>query len=168
MIARNVAREAIERAADSIGVRFGREGITPINQKGTAFRFVLRPIMPDRQPAREYGRWFRRGHDGKRTVAAVCWHGHREFFRTLFALAPDCKVQTRQTRELPGNKWYTADNFEHVYGATDTNIGSQMNPQMFSEACFCGDTILDRVTERLMQHSDDRSQFSVPTTWEDR
>lgn len=128
MIARNVTLDEVRKAALAIGadLRFDTR------QKGNTVQFTLRP---------ENGKWQRRsasmfGNDRK--VAAVCWHGHREFFRELFKRVPTAKVQTRATREFPkGERWYTAENFEQVYRATDTNIGSMMAPVRYSQACYC-------------------------------
>ena len=149
MLAANVSPEDLQTAAASINVTV--YNLRSANNARSRWLFTLRPIQPNRKPYREYGRYYRRGFHNDRTIAAVCWHGHRDFFRALFALAPDCKVQTRHTRQFTaaGCTWYTRQNFEQTFRYSDTNIGSQMQPMLYSDACWCGDTVLDRVTERL-------------------
>lgn len=63
---------------------------------------------------------------GGRRVAAACWHVHGNFFDALFKVCPDAKVRA-------GQKVITKDqgNWE------DWNIGSMMEPMMYSEACDC-------------------------------
>jgi len=71
----------------------------------------------------------RRGRSGQR-VAAACWHVHGDFFDALFDIQPEAAVKsagnliTRQS----GN-WQ------------DSNIGSMMQPLMYSRACDCGNGI---------------------------
>ena len=126
MLTRHATLEHIETAAQGIG------SIENLQQVGrTGYRFVLRPL----------GDHYRRVsasvmfHDGRR-VNAVCWHGHREFFSTLFEVAPECKVQTALTRSQPFG-WYTAANFVDVYTDTDRNIGAPVAPIAHSDACMC-------------------------------
>ena len=165
MLAVNVSADVLAAAAADIGVTL--YNLRNANAAGTRHRFTLRPIVPAKRPYREYGRYYRRGFHADRTVAAVCWHGHRDFFRRLFALAPTCKVQTKHTRDFAaGERWYTAANFENVYQRTDVNIGSTYNPMQFSEACWCGDTAYDRVLSRLQLRTpadEDYSPFNSAT-----
>lgn len=65
-------------------------------------------------------------YQNRRRVKAACWHVHGHFFDGLFSINPDLFVRSagrKITREA-GN-WY------------DWNIGSQMYPVYFSEACDC-------------------------------
>jgi hypothetical protein len=59
----------------------------------------------------------------------LCWHGHRDVFRFLFKRYPKLRVVTRQAR------YDNLDHFEATYPARDRNIGSIMQPLMFSDAC---------------------------------
>lgn len=122
MIAYKATEKQLDKAARRIGVRiiearaFGR---------GVRFRLGL-------QPNRKYGRLSAQGNGRK--VAAVCWHGHREFFRALFTQVPEARVQTASTRAFArGHRFYTSETFEDVFGQTDRNVGSMM----YSEACEC-------------------------------
>ena len=129
MLIRNATFEQVEKAADKVGVRVVEwRAVSP-----TACRFRLGLTT-----AREYQRTsVGYGSKGRR-IAAVCWHGHRDFYRALFKVAPEARVQTAMTRQLAqGSRYYTAENFERVYQETDRNIGSMMQPVAHSEACTC-------------------------------
>lgn len=68
----------------------------------------------------------RRGHQGQR-VSAACWHAHGDFFDALFSINPDAVIVSMGTQTITkqdGN-WQ------------DRNIGSQMQPLYYSEACDC-------------------------------
>ena len=120
----NVEPATIEAAARSVGV-----AVSPIVRRGRALQFTLRPK----------GEHYRRRSPGGRRIAAVCWHGHRDFFRTLFWMAPEAKVSTAQTRRLPrGERFYTRDTFSERYPRTDANIGSLFEPARYSDCCDCG------------------------------
>ncbi len=62
----------------------------------------------------------------RRHIAAACWHVHGDFFDALFDIQPDAYVRSmgRKITAQQGN-WQ------------DLNIGSQMNPLYYSEACDC-------------------------------
>lgn len=127
----NVPPATVEAAARSIGVE-----VSPIRQRGRALQFTLRLGA-----SREYQRRSPRG----RRIAAVCWHGHRDFFRTLFWMAPAAKVSTAQTRRLPrGERFYTRETFSERYPYTDTNIGSLWEPARYSDCCDCGSEAVAR------------------------
>lgn len=70
----------------------------------------------------------RRGFSGKR-VAAACWHAHGDLFDAIFAIDPTAKVISRggpgAVITKDGGNWQ------------DCNIGSQMQPLMYSQACDC-------------------------------
>jgi len=70
--------------------------------------------------------WYRRAH-----VNAVCWHGHRDLFRALFAILPDLKIRTMMAT-------YTGATFEDKFKDTYyRNAGSQMNPTYYGSLCIC-------------------------------
>lgn len=115
----NVEAATVEAAARSIGVE-----VSPIRERGRALQFTLRLGA-----SREYQRRSPRG----RRIAAVCWHGHRDFFRTLFWMAPAAKVSTAQTRRLPrGERFYTRETF------------SLWEPARYSDCCDCGNEAVAR------------------------
>jgi len=121
MLIRNATKEQIEKAAKSIKA-------IAVNQSKDARRFVLRPTK-DCQFRRVSASPFRSG----RKVNAVCWHGHRDFFRELFRIAPKAIVDT----SLHGKTRYTAGSFEDVFEDSDGNIGPPISPIQHSECCSC-------------------------------
>jgi len=126
MIARNVTRETLMSAAAQIGAVL-------YSQSRDKRRFVLRP-GDNCQFRRVSASYFSRG---RRRVHAVCWHGHRDFFRAVFAQAPVAVIVTSKAR-------YTAHNFEVTYPTTNVNIGPPIAPVMFADACDCPDSGRDR------------------------
>lgn len=118
MLFRNVEPRVIDECAESLGVTVYRQSSDPR-------RAVLRPVSDT----------FRRVRNGRR-LNAVCWHGHRDFFRCLFEQAPGAIVETviANTEQVK----YTADNFEAVYFETgDINCGSIAQPLAYRDTCKC-------------------------------
>lgn len=70
----------------------------------------------------------RRGFTGKR-VAKACWHVHGDFFEAVLRLDPTARIVSRggpgSVITKQGGNWQ------------DCNIGSMMNPLMYSQACDC-------------------------------
>lgn len=69
----------------------------------------------------------RRGQSGKR-LACACWHGHGDFFESVFKIVPAARIVSRSmgvTITKHGGNWQ------------DKNIGSIMYPLFYSEACDC-------------------------------
>src|SRR3990167_7859061 len=61
----------------------------------------------------------------------ICWHGCRDLFRAVFAKYPRATIRT-------GRAVYKGrEHLERTYQDTDCNIGSQVYPLQFSEACDC-------------------------------
>lgn len=130
MIAYQVTEIDLRVVASSLGLTLINVQNPPSGHRGPV-RFRL-GLLPDRR----YGRLSSTG-SGRR-VAAVCWHGHRDFFLALFARAPSARVQTVSTRTFPrGQRFYTAGTFEQMYRGTDRRVGSVAHPMRYSEACRC-------------------------------
>jgi len=67
-----------------------------------------------------------------RRVYAVCWHGFRDYFRAVYALAPDAVFNTAFDR------WKGSQDFEERYRSSGhRNVGSQMAPRCAAEVCAC-------------------------------
>jgi hypothetical protein len=67
---------------------------------------------------------------------AVCWHGHRDMLRALFALAPNAEVRTAMAT------YSGAAHFEATYRATASGGGSYMGMNQmvpYEQACTCGE-----------------------------
>ena len=116
----NVSLGTLEAVAQSLGLKL--HNVRPVNKKGTGWQLTLRPAG---------SRYYRRGNDGRR-IWAVCWHGHRDFFRALFEKAPDAKVRTTVAN------YDGREDFEQTYWMTgNRNIGSIIEPLPLRYACDC-------------------------------
>jgi len=107
----------------------------PLNAKRDRWQFTL-----GLAPSKAYQRV---SHSGRK-VGAVCWHGHRDFFRALFRICQTsdaCRDKTAVSSNWSGGKvTYTAENFERTYPATGyQNIGSAFQPMTYRDACVCED-----------------------------
>ena len=92
---------------------------------GRALQFTL-TVADSRGPGG------RLSHSGRR-VAALCWHGHRDVFKEIFARFPDARLQSAQA------DYRGRESFERTFPATgDANIGSLMCPMCYRTACDCG------------------------------
>ena len=120
-------------AADESNVRI--RDFKPLNTKRDRWRFTL---------ALAESKQYQRLSPSGRKVGAVCWHGHREFFRALFRICQTsdaCRDKTAVSSNWSGGKVsYTAENFERTYPATGyQNIGSSFQRMAYREACVCED-----------------------------
>jgi len=112
------ALKAVNEKYDG-NIVFNREP-TPTN-KGICFTLKCR----DSKKAGHRRGFNLEGGKGRRLISA-CWHVHGHFFEELFKVCPEAMVISR-------GKKITAEsgNWE------DENIGSQIQPLCFSEACDC-------------------------------
>lgn len=114
-------------------IRF-KHGPDAANQAGNRWRFTL-TVKDSAGPGGRRGMaripW---GAEDKtparpgRRIAAACWHVHGHFFEALFHVKPEAVI-------LSGGKLTItreAGNWQ------DRNIGSMIQPLMYSEACDCG------------------------------
>ncbi len=138
MIIRNTTEEAVEAAAlvTKVRVRFGFRPYTrgcggipydpsTQNRRGVAHGLTLRPAEGCTQRRCAV-------HGNHQRIAAVCWHGHRDFFRALLAITPDAVIISRVAR------YDGSEGFERTFEPTgDQNIGSRMNPVAHRDACAC-------------------------------
>lgn len=144
MNASKISRATLEHAVQYIGVT---ADITTLNAAGTRHRVKLnlntsdsmyRPATPSRRA--RTSRWSDERGDAKyqrespegRRVHAVCWHGFRDFFRACFELEPNAIFRTSL------DTWNGREDFETRFRESGyKNIGSQMNPRAFADACRC-------------------------------
>ncbi len=135
MVILGIDRHQLETAAESVGV-----ALYELNATGSGYRFTIRPHAdPER---RERYRRRSAGYTSRgRKVHAVCWHGHRDFFRAVFELAPAAKARTAFAR------YDGAEDFESSFRATaDHQIGPEVAPITIAEACSCGEGAFDPET----------------------
>ncbi len=68
----------------------------------------------------------------KRKVAAVCWHGFRDFIKEVYKINSTAKIVTMLTC------YEDKQNFEATYSNTGyINIGSECMPLLCQDACHC-------------------------------
>ncbi len=144
MIASNVSLETLQSAAESVGVSISAEATSG---SGRRFRLKVSPgVPPDsaltpagnrRRGAAGDGSYQRisaSAFDDSRRVAAVCWHGFRDFFRAAFAIEPSAKFATAL------DTWDGSDDFEERFRYSGhRNVGSQFRPIAACEVCRCPD-----------------------------
>lgn len=70
------SKDDINEAAVAVGVRVNHTGDDRFRLKTSGDRYK------------------RIGRGGRTVPGAVCWHGHRDFFRVLFNWCPDAMVET--------------------------------------------------------------------------
>ena len=145
MKAWNVTEEQIREAAASVGLALHSDwqgnGITP---DGRALRFRL---SVDSNAQRDVDGFlpYQRASTGtyarRRRVAAVCWHGHRDFMRALFALAPEMRLKTALAN------YRGREDFERTF--EDTFGESNGYHLSYGEACNCSDAVRADAPTRL-------------------
>ncbi len=131
MIAKDITRETLEVAAAEIGVTIQT---TTLNQKGTRHRVKVNPgSWKDADTGdRKYQRESAGYNGGSRRVAAVCWHGFRDYFRACFEREPNAVFRTAM------DTWDGSEDFEERYRESGhRNIGSAYFPTGACEACRC-------------------------------
>jgi hypothetical protein len=128
----NATEQDIRAAAEEVGVAIHSDwagtGIVP---DGRALRFRLAVNTAERREdgTLPYQRVSQSTWQGQRRVAAVCWHGHRDFMRALFASCPDARLKTALA------DYRGADDFEAKY--LDTfGTGNAYNVA-YGQACVC-------------------------------
>lgn len=130
MQAKNITREQLEHAAECIGVTVD---VRTLNNAGTRHQVKVNPgETRDADGDRKYQRISPSQFQNGRRVAAVCWHGFRDFFRECFKAAPDAVFRTAM------DTWNGSADFEARYRESGhRNVGSQMYPMTAAEACRC-------------------------------
>ncbi len=138
MLASKVTKEVLEAAAAEIGVTVK---VTTLNERGTRHRIKVNPgvRVAEYHESPTTGRKsatpnykYQRISMHERRVAAVCWHGFRDFFRAVYRRNPLAVFNTAM------DKWNGAEDFEARFRASGhRNIGSQYMPMMAAEACEC-------------------------------
>jgi hypothetical protein len=130
--------EEIRQVAQSVGVRIFNDN--PWNQGGIVkdgrawnFRLGLKSDVPKRGDAGyKYQRTSQSAFNEGRKVAAVCWHGHRDFMRAVFALDPNARFKTAIA------DWKGSEDFERRFAQTAfNNVGSMMYPMFAKDVCTC-------------------------------
>ena len=136
MKAWGTTEQDIRASADEVGLAIHSDDVTPV---GRALQFRL-ALGPDKDSYRS----IKRG----RRIAAVCWHGHRDFFRALYRRSPEARIKTALA------DYRGTDDFERIFPATGQgNVGSWAEPQAAQDACDCSFDVRlgDRPTSRRIE-----------------
>ena len=96
------------------------------------FRLALDTSVPKRDSGYKYQRTSSSGFNPDRRVAAVCWHGHRDYMRAIFERDPNARIKTAWA------DYKGAENFERDFPETGyRNVGSMMYPAFAKDICTC-------------------------------
>lgn len=128
-------------AADDVSVLMAYEPYAA----ESGYRFRLKPKTDGkRYPWKRFPYWrTSTGYTTRgRTVCAVCWHGHRDFYRALFHREPDARIYTALLRHKDVShlkmRYWSKENFEDNFEETAAiNAGPPVAPLAVSEACYC-------------------------------
>lgn len=127
----------IRQVAQSVGVKIHSDWAgSGIRKDGRAwnFRLALNSDVPkvSKEAGYKYQRTSTSGWADGRKVAAVCWHGHRDFMRAVFRLDPNARFKTAIA------DWKGSEDFEQRFAQTAfDNKGSIMFPVFAKDACTC-------------------------------
>jgi len=123
----------IRRIAHDVGIRIHSDwGGHGISKDGRAWNFRLALGDEKREGYRKYNRTSASMFHEGRKVAAVCWHGHRDFMRALYAEDPEARIKSA-VADYRGRQ-----DFEESFGSTGfRNVGSMMYPQFAKDVCSC-------------------------------
>lgn len=146
MKAKNCTVENLQAALDIVNVKYeGNIKFKSLEMKGKQIQFTL-TVIDSKKPGHRRGfprynyKWgnlaaSEKIGEGKR-MAFACWHVHGDFFDALFSVNPNAAVLSGGSlahNDVKSN-WITINGGNWQ----DRNIGSQMFPLYFSEACDCG------------------------------
>jgi hypothetical protein len=123
MDAKNITIEQMQKALTKVNKKYkGNIAFRYIEQNGRRVSFTL-TVNSSKGPGG------RRGFSGRR-VSAACWHAHGNFFECVFSICPDAVIISRGIGVT----------ITRAYGNwQDKNIGSQIQPLYYSEACDCAE-----------------------------
>ena len=131
------AKYDLGQAARNAGVQLGNSSILSARRVRCVLVLDYTEKRAGRADHPEYQRvGFSRAANGKRRrIASVCWHGYGQFMREVFRMDPDARIST-------GHETYRGlADFQAKAPATgDHNIGSQVDPMRFEDACLCPTT----------------------------
>lgn len=122
MIISNVTKDDIQLAINSVQKTYSDNAIITeldaLNAKRTRWHVQLGVLNSN-------GKGARRGFSGRR-IKKACWHIHGHFFAYLLARGAVIRCGALVMR-CPADNWQ------------DRNIGSVVNPLLFSAACNCAE-----------------------------
>jgi hypothetical protein len=121
-----------KKVAEELGIVFEGDDIS--NSNGDRIQGQLKPKPNEPNP---YQRTSRSFFNPDRKVHAICWHGHRDFYRGIFRINPDARIQSGYYFKAD---WKGSEDFEDNYRDTGhIEIGAPIAggyPRM-CDACSC-------------------------------
>ncbi len=121
----NATQNELNQALETINNKFNNNVIWNNFEfvNGKTISFTLK-VRDSKEAGHRLG--FPNSEGKQRRMANACWHVHGELFDALFALNSDIYVRAGSDKiTINRGNWQ------------DRNIGSQMSPLYFSEACDC-------------------------------
>jgi len=134
---KNVSQIEMQKALDVVNrkygdnVQFGR-----LDNKGKTIIATLRVISAKKgAKGRKLNQsWLIYGN-GIKSNGSACWHVHGDFFEALLNINPKAIILSMLSKIFINENGMTVGNWQ------DRNIGSMINPIMYSGACECNDNI---------------------------
>lgn len=126
--------DEIRAVATSVGVRIHSDwNGSGIRKDGCAWNFRL--ALGDEKrgdSGRKYQRTSTSYFNEGRKIAAVCWHGHRDFMLALYEHDPNARIKTHWA------DYRGVEDFREKFGNTGyRNVGSMMYPMFAKDICTC-------------------------------
>jgi len=130
MIIKNVSGEDLSKALERLSKQYDNNIIWNNYERlgDKRFRVTLRVVDSHGKGAKVNYNPFTDKH---RRSTSACFHVHGKFFDILLAIQPNAIIKTGRTKIYKDEFGRTIGNWE------DWNIGSQMYPWYYSEACEC-------------------------------
>jgi|SRR5215831_320541 len=129
----NVPYFDVNAIAEELDIRFVGTDDGPSRNYRYRVHGVLRPQHDKPNPyQRLSASWM---HDERR-VAAICWHGHRDFMRAIFDKYPHATIVTNWYGPV---RYRGIEEFNEKHEETAyRNVGAPIFPRMACEICSCG------------------------------
>jgi len=142
MLAWNTTESDIRDAAAEVGLTLHSDWSGHgIETRGRALKFRLAVDSSADRDADGYLPYQRcsTSRGSRRKLAAVCWHGHRDFMRALFRRSPEMRLKTALA------DYRGSDDFERTYLGTDGGnatggLGNYYHLP-YGEACNCPEPV---------------------------
>jgi len=129
----DVPMKNVEMYAKQIGCRFEGRDVS----NGAGCRVEGRLLPPEDGSENPYQRTSQGWQQEGKKVYAVCWHGHRDFYRRIFQFYPDARITSGRYGKID---FRGSENFEETYIETGyIDMGPEITggyPQM-KDACSC-------------------------------
>lgn len=136
MIIKNVSELDLKRAIAIVNEKYEDNIEIFIESRGKNLKVNLRVKNANKKNGSIAGRKLNQSQfmgytKGAKANGSACWHVHGDFFDTLLDINPKAIIETSLSAIYKNEYGLTVGNWE------DKNIGSLMNPVLYSECCEC-------------------------------